>query len=123
MGTRDYMFEEDDEKKSFEEANVPNSSPGSMEEWPVSTTPIASPSHEEKWMGIEEDLEGILEGSLPELIYARSSSKSIRLVHEVVDELRAGFRKLDVNRSGLVSRHDVESACLLYDLDLFTLEK
>jgi len=123
MGTRDYMVEDAEEKKIFEEVNVPNSSPGSIEEWPVSTTPITTPAHEEKWMGIEEDLEGILEGSLPELIYARSSSNVIRLVNEIIDELRAGFRKLDVNRSGWVSRHDVESACLVYDLDLFTYEK
>jgi len=123
MGTKYFSVGESEEKKIFEEANVLDSSPGTIEEWPVSTTPITTPEHEEKWIGLEEDLESILEGSLPELIYSRSSSNLIRLVNEIIDELRAGFRKLDVNRSGLVSRHNVESVCLLYDLDLFTFEK
>lgn len=105
-----------------QEEKAPNPSPRSIEEWPVSTPPITNTGLAEGWMGIEENIEDIMEETLPELIYAKTSSSLIKLVHEVIQELRAGFRKIDGRRSGLVSRHDVETICLLYDLDLFNPE-
>jgi len=102
--------------------NARDSSPRSIEEWPVSTAPRTTPASFEEWKGVEENYESILEDSIPELVYARTSCSLIRNIHEMITELRAGFRKLDVCRSGLVSRHDVEAACLLYDLVLFTPE-